>query len=66
MGDLDKDGFSDFAVGAPYEDNGKGVVVLYFGTKEIYNMNRKPSNVQFSKKWNECLFTYSISNINNM
>ena len=42
---MDKDGFGDFAVGAPYEDNGKGVVVLYFGTKDIFNMNRKPSNV---------------------
>ena len=31
LGDLDGDGLGDFAVAAPFEDNGQGVVRLYFG-----------------------------------
>ena len=41
LGDLDNDGFGDFAVGAPFEDNGAGVVILYFGRKDIEYIDKK-------------------------
>jgi len=31
VGDLDRDGYQDFAVAAPYEDEGRGVVYIYRG-----------------------------------
>ena len=31
VGDVNQDGFEDFAVGAPYQDDGAGVVYIYFG-----------------------------------
>ena len=36
MGDLNKDGYHDIAVGAPYE--GKGAVYIYLGTKDGLKM----------------------------
>ena len=33
--------FGDFAVGAPFEDNGAGVVILYFGRKDIEYIDKK-------------------------
>lgn len=41
MGDLNKDGFEDLAIGAPYEGN--GVVYIYLGSKD--GIVRKPSQV---------------------
>ncbi|XP_057656467.1 integrin alpha-PS2 isoform X1 [Diorhabda carinulata] len=35
LGDLNQDGFDDFAVGAPYDGpNGRGAVYIYYGSKE--------------------------------
>ena len=31
VGDLNKDRYEDFAIGAPYEDNGSGAVYVFFG-----------------------------------
>ena len=41
LGDLDEDGYGDFAVGAPFEENGKGVVRLYYGQKDIAQIRGK-------------------------
>ena len=45
LGDLDNDGYGDFAVGAPFEDNGSGVVRLFFGRKDIEYIDIKGSNI---------------------
>lgn len=42
--DLDLDGYSDVAVGAPLEDNQKGVIYIYNGEK-------KTLNKEFSQVW---------------
>ena len=39
IGDLDEDGFADFAVGSPFENEGKGAIRLYYGRKDIENIN---------------------------
>lgn len=41
LGDLNKDGYEDIAVGAPYEGN--GVVYIYLGSKS--GLISKPSQV---------------------
>ncbi|VDO73948.1 unnamed protein product, partial [Schistosoma margrebowiei] len=42
LGDINHDGFQDFAVGAPYEDNG-GAVYIYHGSKS--GKLQKPTQV---------------------
>ena len=38
IGDIQRDGFEDFAVGAPYAgENGKGAVFIYRGSKFFYD-----------------------------
>ena len=39
VGDLDQDGFADFAVGSPFENEGKGAIRLYYGRADIENIN---------------------------
>ena len=39
VGDLDEDGFADFAVGSPFENEGKGAIRLYYGREDIENIN---------------------------
>lgn len=41
LGDLNKDGYEDIAVGAPYE--GKGTVYIYLGSKN--GIKQTPSQV---------------------
>ena len=43
LGDLNKDGYEDIAVGAPYEDS--GVVYIYLGSKE--GLIAEPAQVRF-------------------
>ncbi|CAG0915436.1 unnamed protein product [Notodromas monacha] len=33
IGDIDRDGFNDVAIGAPYENDGHGAVYIYLGSK---------------------------------
>lgn len=42
--DLDLDGYSDVVVGAPLEDNQKGVIYIYNGQKRTLNK-------EFSQVW---------------
>lgn len=44
LGDINKDGFEDVAIGAPYEND--GVVYIYLGSEN--GLNRKPSQVSIS------------------
>lgn len=44
LGDLNKDGIDDIAIGAPYEDN--GVVYIYLGSSN--GLIKEPSQVSFT------------------
>ncbi|CAH1154080.1 unnamed protein product [Phaedon cochleariae] len=48
LGDLNQDGFDDFAVGAPYDGpNGRGAVYIYYGSKE--GIRQKHGQVIFAE-----------------
>ena len=38
LGDLDGDGFDDFAVGSPFEDEGRGAVRVFYGQARLENI----------------------------
>ena len=44
LGDLNKDGYADIAIGAPYEDN-RGAVYIYFGSK--MGVTLKPAQILY-------------------
>ncbi len=41
LGDLDGDGFGDFAVGAPFSASGVGIVAIYFGKSDVESIQGK-------------------------
>ena len=47
LGDLNHDGFEDLAVGAPYDDDGRGTVYIYLGSTD--GIVREPSQVRILK-----------------
>nr|XP_055049279.1 integrin alpha-3 isoform X2 [Misgurnus anguillicaudatus]XP_055049282.1 integrin alpha-3 isoform X2 [Misgurnus anguillicaudatus] len=62
IGDVNQDGFRDFAVGAPYDGNGKGSVSIWLGNKN--GISPKPSQVIYGKDIPAAgfqTFGYSIS-----
>ena len=61
LGDLDQDGFEDFAVGAPFEDEGAGVVRLYFGRPNIERLQDKPETIIKASQMNMNLKGFGIS-----
>ncbi|XP_070587862.1 integrin alpha-6 isoform X1 [Erythrolamprus reginae] len=58
IGDVNKDGFSDIAVGAPY-DAGYGKVYLYHGSRN--GINTKPAQILDGAPNDVKLFGYSIT-----
>ncbi|XP_067891516.1 integrin alpha-6-like isoform X2 [Heterodontus francisci] len=57
IGDINKDGYPDIAVGAPYDDYGK--VFIYHGSSS--GINTKPAQVLDGKEFRATLFGYSLA-----
>ncbi|KAG7263739.1 hypothetical protein CRUP_016236, partial [Coryphaenoides rupestris] len=60
LGDINQDHYNDFAVGAPYDDEGTGVVYLYHGSPEGIS-STKASQVLMGRPLNARLFGYSLA-----
>uniref|UniRef100_T1JAL1 Uncharacterized protein n=1 Tax=Strigamia maritima TaxID=126957 RepID=T1JAL1_STRMM len=59
-GDINRDGFGDFVVGAPYGgENGRGTVYIFHGSKE--GIKVKPSQVVFAEDLDSTLSTFGFS-----
>ncbi len=58
LGDLDQDGYGDFVVGAPFEDNGQGTVRIYYGRFSIDSIQsatilRSPNSQGFGSSFSK-------------
>ncbi|XP_047225356.1 integrin alpha-6-like isoform X3 [Girardinichthys multiradiatus] len=60
LGDINQDGYHDFAVGAPHEDSGAGKVHIYHGSASG-QFSEKASQVLSSKSSGVSLFGYSLA-----
>ncbi|XP_016533495.1 integrin alpha-6-like isoform X3 [Poecilia formosa] len=60
LGDINQDGYHDFAVGAPHEDSGAGKVYIYHGSARG-EITDKASQVLFSKSAGVRQFGYSLA-----
>ncbi|XP_075877228.1 integrin alpha-6b isoform X2 [Nelusetta ayraudi] len=60
LGDINQDGYQDFAVGAPYDDEGAGNVYIYHGS-ETGLSSTKASQILPGKPLSVKLFGYSLA-----
>ncbi|XP_035985039.1 integrin alpha-6b isoform X1 [Fundulus heteroclitus] len=60
LGDINQDGYHDFAVGAPHEDSGAGKVYIYHGSA-TGQISDKASQVLSGKPLGVSLFGYSLA-----
>ncbi|GAB6026861.1 hypothetical protein CHUAL_013467 [Chamberlinius hualienensis] len=60
LGDLNRDSYGDFAVGAPYDGpNGGGAVYIYHGSRN--KVNKKPSQIIYASDIQKNLKTFGYS-----
>ncbi|KAM9844918.1 integrin alpha-6-like isoform 2-T2 [Aulostomus maculatus] len=60
LGDINQDGYHDFAVGAPYDADGAGNVYIYHGSAEELNF-KKAAQVLSGQPLGAKLFGYSLA-----
>ncbi|XP_008331975.1 integrin alpha-6b isoform X2 [Cynoglossus semilaevis] len=60
LGDINLDGYQDFAVGAPYDDDNSGKVYIYGGSKSDFSF-KKPTQVLSGQPLGITLFGYSLA-----
>ncbi|CAL8281416.1 unnamed protein product [Lota lota] len=60
LGDINQDSYPDFAVGAPYDDQGAGVVYIYHGSEKGTDY-KKASQMLMGKPLNTNQFGYSLA-----
>ncbi|XP_077380247.1 integrin alpha-6-like isoform X2 [Festucalex cinctus] len=60
LGDINQDGFHDFAVGAPYDDDNSGNVYIYHGS-DTGLKSKKAAQVLSGKPSNVMMFGYSLA-----
>ncbi|XP_044074284.1 integrin alpha-6-like isoform X2 [Siniperca chuatsi] len=60
LGDINQDGYDDFAVGAPYENNGIGNVYIYHGSATGLS-SKEAAQILFGQSLRVSLFGYSLA-----